>query len=171
MMSPRARKLSLSVHLTVSVGWIGAVIAYLGLGTTAVRADDPELIGSMWSAMEIVGWYVIVPLALASLLTGLLMALGTKWGLFQHYWVMISFGLTLFAVVVLLLHMPSVTSTADLALSAEGEALQALGGDLEHPSIGLAILLAVQFLNLYKPRGLTRYGWRKQQTERGARIS
>ena len=113
--------------------------------------------------MEIVGWYVIVPLALASLLTGLLMALGTKWGLFQHYWVMISFGLTLFAVVVLLLHMPSVTSTADLALSAEGEALQALGGDLEHPSIGLAILIAVQVLNLYKPRGLTRYGWRKQQ--------
>ena len=171
MLSPRARKFSLSVHLTVSIGWIGAVVAYLGLGTTAVKADDPELIRSMWSAMEIVGWFVIVPLALASLLTGLLMALGTKWGLFQHYWVTISFGLTVFAVVVLLLHMPSVTSTADLALAEEGQALQALGGDLGHPSIGLVILLAVQVLNLYKPRGLTRYGWRKQQTERGARIS
>jgi hypothetical protein len=171
MLSPRARKFSLSVHLTVSIGWIGAVVAYLGLGTTAVKADDPELIRSMWSAMEIVGWFVIVPLALASLLTGLLMALGTKWGLFQHYWVTISFGLTVFAVVVLLLHMPSVTSTADLALAEEGQALQALGGDLGHPSIGLVILLAVQVLNLYKPRGLTRYGWRKQQAQRSAQNS
>jgi hypothetical protein len=171
MLSPRARKFSLSVHLTVSIGWIGAVVAYLGLGTTAVKADDPDLIRSMWSAMEIVGWFVIVPLALASLLTGLLMALGTKWGLFQHYWVTISFGLTVFAVVVLLLHMPSVTSTADLALAEEGQALQALGGDLGHPSIGLVILLAVQVLNLYKPRGLTRYGWRKQQAQRSAQNS
>jgi hypothetical protein len=168
MLSPGARKFLLSVHLTVSVGWIGAVVAYLGLGTTVVRSDDPELIRSMWSAMEIVGWFVIVPLALASLLTGLLMAFGTKWGLFQHYWVTISFGLTVFAVVVLLVHMPSVTSTADLAQSAEGQALQALGGDLEHPSIGLAILIAVQVLNLYKPRGLTRYGWRKQQQSQAA---
>ena len=168
MLSPGARKFLLSVHLTVSVGWIGAVVAYLGLGTAAVRTDDPELIRSMWSAMEIVGWFVIVPLALASLLTGLLMAFGTKWGLFQHYWVTISFGLTVFAVVVLLVHMPSVTSTADLAQSAEGQALQALGGDLEHPSIGLAILIAVQVLNLYKPRGLTRYGWRKQQQSQAA---
>ena len=171
MLSPRARKFSLSVHLTVSIGWIGAVVAYLGLGPTAVKADDPELIRSMWSAMEIVGWFVIVPLALASLLTGLLMALGTKWGLFQHYWVTISFVLTVFAVVVLLLHMPSVTSTADLALAEEGQALQALGGDLGHPSIGLVILLAVQVLNLYKPRGLTRYGWRKQQAQRSAQDS
>ena len=120
--------------------------------------------------MEIVGWYVIVPLALAALLTGLVMALGTTWGLFQHYWVTISFGSTLFAVLVLLLHMPSVSSTADLAQSAQGQALHALGGDLEHPSIGLAILLAIQILNLYKPRGLTRYGWRKQQAQRAERV-
>lgn len=166
MLSPPARKLALSVHLTVSGGWIGAVVAYLGMGMTAARSNDPGLIRSMWSAMEIVGWYVIVPLALASLLTGLLMALGTKWGLFRHYWVSISFGLTVLAVAVLLLHMPTVTSTAELARSAEGRALQALGGDLAHPSIGLVILFAIQILNLYKPRGLTRYGWRKQQAER-----
>ena len=170
MLSAGARKLSLSVHLTVSVGWIGAVVAYLGLGTTAVRTKDPDVIRSMWSAMEIVGWYVIVPLALASLLTGVLMALGTKWGLFRHYWVTISFALTVFAVAVLLLHMPSVTSTAELARSAEGPALQALGGDLEHPTIGLVILVAVQILNLYKPRGLTRYGWRREQAQRSEAI-
>ena len=148
MLSSVARKVSLSVHLTVSVGWIGAVVAYLGLGMAAVTTKDPEVIRSMWVAMEVVGWYVIVPLAVASLLTGLLMAFGTKWGLFRHYWVAISFGLTVVSVVVLLLHMPSVTSTAEFARSAEVHALEALGGDLGHPSIGLVVLLAVQILNI-----------------------
>lgn len=165
MLSPGVRKLALSVHLTVSVGWLGAVFAYLGLGITAVNTPDEELIRAMWRSMEVVGWYVIVPLAGASLITGLVMAFATKWGLFRHYWVTISFFLTVFAVAVLILHMPSVTSTTHLAQKAEGAELRALGGDLVHPGIGLGILLMVQVLNLYKPRGLTRYGWRKQQRE------
>lgn len=61
--------------------------------------------------------------------------------------------------------MPDVTATAELAGRSEGAALEALGGDLGHPAIGLAILLVIQVLNIYKPRGLTRYGWRKQQQE------
>ncbi len=170
VLSPGARKLALSVHLTVSVGWIGAVFTYLGLGITAIRTADDELIRAMWSAMEVTGWYVIVPLALASLVTGLVMALGTKWGLFKHYWVVISFSLTVFAVVVLILHMPTVSSTAEVAQSAEGHALEALGGDLGHPGIGLGILLVVQVLNLYKPRGLTRHGWRTQQMGTADRV-
>jgi hypothetical protein len=117
-------------------------------------------------AMEVTGWYVIVPLALSSFVTGIAISLGTKWGLFRHYWVVISLLLTLFSVVVLLLHMRDVTVMADFAQRAEGSALEALGGDLGHPAIGLVILLAVQVLNLYKPQGLTRYGWRKQQEQR-----
>jgi hypothetical protein len=162
-MKPGVRKLALSVHLTLSVGWIGAVVVYLALGVTAVRSEDVERIRSAWTAMEVAGWYAIVPLALGSLVTGLVMALGTKWGLFRYYWVSISFFLTLFCTVVLVLHMPDVTATANLARRTEGAALESLGGDLGHPGIGLAILLLVQVLNMYKPPGLTRYGWRRQQ--------
>ncbi len=164
-MKPRVRKFALSAHLTFSVGWIGAVLTYLGLGVTAVTSEEVQTIRAAWTAMELTGWYVIVPLALASLSTGLVMALGTKWGLFRHYWVLISFGLTVFATVVLLLHMPTVSSTADAAQHAEGASLEALGGDLLHPAIGLVVLLVIQVLNLYKPAGMTRYGWRKQQAE------
>jgi hypothetical protein len=119
--------------------------------------------------MELTGWYVIVPLALASVLTGLVMALGTKWGLFRHYWVLISFVLTILAIVVLLLHMPTVNSTADVVQKAEGASLDGLGGDLLHPAIGLVVLLVIQTLYVYKPPGLTRYGWRKQQEQRTQR--
>src|SRR5918995_2090130 len=124
IMTPRLRKFALAAHLTFSVGWIGTVVAYLALGIAAVTSDETATVRSAWTAMELIGWYVIVPLALASLATGLVMAFGTKWGLFRYYWVTISFVLTVFATVVLLLHMPSVTTTAEIAQQAEGAALR-----------------------------------------------
>jgi hypothetical protein len=167
LMKPGLRKVALSAHLTFSVGWIGSVVAYLALGLLAVNSSDAANVRSAWMAMELIGWYVIVPLAVASFTTGMVMALGTKWGLFRHYWVSISFFLTLFATVILILHMPSVSSTAEVARTADAELLESLGGDLHHPAIGLVILIVVQVLNLYKPKGLTRYGWKKQQHESG----
>ena len=163
IMRPAVRKLVLSAHLTFSVGWIGTVVAYLALGLTAANSSSVANVRGAWMAMELIGWYVIVPLAIVSSLTGLMMALGTKWGLFRHYWVSISFFLTLFATVVLILHMPTVSSTAEMARASDGAVLESLGGDLHHPAVGLVILLVVQVLNLYKPKGLTRYGWRKQE--------
>ena len=165
-MPPGLRKLALATHLTVSVGWIGAVVAYLALGIAAATSQHAQTVRAAWIAMELTGWYVIVPLALAALLTGLVMALGTPWGLFRHYWVLLSLGLTILATVVLLLHMPTVSSLADLARTADGAHLGGLGGDLVHPGLGLVVLLVITGLNVYKPRGLTRYGWRKQQEQR-----
>ena len=151
------RKLALTVHLTCSVGWIGAVVAYLALGVAAATGRDAETVRAAWIAMEVVGWSAIVPLAIGALLTGLVMSLGTPWGLFRHYWVVISLGLTVFATAVLLAHMPTVSALAQ----AGGQ-----GGDLLHAGGGLVVLLGIAVLNVYKPRGLTPYGWRKQQEER-----
>jgi hypothetical protein len=165
-MTPGVRKFALTAHLSFSVGWIGAVLAYLALGVSAVRSQDAQTVRAAWIAMELTGWFVIVPLALAALLTGLVMALGTPWGLFRHYWVLIALVLTILATVVLLLHMPTVSSVADMAREAGGADLDGLGGDLLHPGLGLVVLLVITVLNVYKPRGLTRYGWRKQQEQR-----
>lgn len=170
-MPPTLRKAMLAVHLTASVGWIGGAIAYLTLGVGAILAADVPVIRSAWIAMDIVGWYAIVPMAVASWLTGLVMALGTAWGLFRHYWVVISLTLTSIALIVLLLHMPGVRTAAEFARAASGPELAALGGDLSHPAIGLILLLVVQVLNIYKPRGLTRYGRRRQRQQRGATTS
>ena len=165
-MSRRLRKIALAVHLTVSVGWVGAVLAYLGLGIASVNSERESTIRSAWIAMELIGWWVIVPLALTSLLTGVVMGIGTKWGLLRYYWVLISFALTTFATTILLLHMPDVSIMADQARLARGSELQGLGGDLFHAGIGLVILLAVLALNIAKPPGLTRYGWRQQANAR-----
>jgi hypothetical protein len=109
-------------------------------------------------------------LALASLLTGLIMSLGTKWGLFRYYWVLISLVLTIFATGVLLEHMQTVSIFAGMAAateSADVNALQGgLPGELLHAGVGLLVLLVIEVLNVYKPRGMTRYGWRKQHEQR-----
>lgn len=166
-MAPSIRKFALIVHLTVSVGWIGAVVAYLALGVSAVTSQDTDAMRSAYLAMDSIGWYAIVPLALAALLTGLVMSLGTPWGLFRHYWVLISLALTIFSTAILLLHMPTVDLLANVARAADGAQLRALGGDLfPHPSVGLLVLLVITGLNVYKPRGVTPYGWRKQQERR-----
>lgn len=159
-MASGLRKFVLVAHLTFSMGWIGAALAYLALGVSATRRD-PATVRAAWIAMELTGWYVIVPLALGSLLTGVVLSLGTRWGLFRHYWVVISLVLTTGATVVLLVHMPDVTSRAEVARRATDSELLGLGSDLAHPGIGLLVLLLIAGLNTYKPRGMTRYGWRK----------
>jgi len=165
-MTPPLRKLVLTVHLTCSVGWIGAVIAYLALVIAAMTSQEARMLQAVWIAMEVIGWYVIVPLALAALLTGLVMALGTPWGLFRHYWVLISLVLTIFATVVLLVHMQTVSDVAGRAAATPGAAVGGLPGEFVHAGVGMLVLLVIQVLNMYKPRGTTPYGWRKQQERR-----
>jgi hypothetical protein len=162
-MTSGVRRLVLSIHLTVSVGWIGALGAYLALGAAAATSHDAQTVRAAWIAMEWTGWVVIVPLAVAALVSGIVISLGTPWGLFRHYWVLISLALTVMATAILVLHMPSVSATARIAREADGAQLAQLGGDLGHASGGLVVLLAITVLNVYKPRGLTPYGWRKQQ--------
>ena len=169
-MSPAVRKFVLTAHIAVSVGWVGALSAYLALDLAAVTTDDAVVLRAAYVAMDVLVRLVIVPLAVASLGSGVVVSLGTKWGLFRHYWVLVSLVLTSVATVVLLLEARTVRAFAvtagDPATSAE--ALSDLGGTLPHSVGGLLLLLGILTLNMYKPRGLTRYGWRKQQQERGA---
>src|SRR5688572_23802580 len=102
--APRLRRVLLSVHIVGSVGWIGAAAAYLALGAAAGTARDVQTVRAGWIAMELTGWFVIVPLAVSALITGVLLALGTPWGLFRHLWVVISLVLTALSLGLVLLH-------------------------------------------------------------------
>jgi hypothetical protein len=171
ILRPPLRKFALAVHLTFSVGWIGAVAAYMALDVLATSRQDAQTLRAAYLAMESIALYVIVPLALASLLTGLVMSVGTTWGLFRHYWVLISLLLTIFATAVLLVETRTIRHFADIAAdpTTSGEDLRALGGTLVHSVGGSVVLLVILMLNVYKPQGMTRYGWRKQQEERRKR--
>src|SRR5215203_512429 len=159
------RRATLAAHIVCSVGWLGAAAAYLALGVAAGVSRDVLVVRAAWIGMELTGWFVIVPLACLAFLTGLVLSLGTPWGLFKHYWVVIALVLTTLSLAVLLLHMPSVSALAALARTADDAAVSRLGGDVLHPAFGILVLLVVTVLNVHKPRGLTPYGQRKQTKE------
>jgi hypothetical protein len=163
-MPPRLRKAVLTAHVASSVGWLGAVVAYIALDLTAVTSRDVELVRAAYVAMELTVVYAIVPLALASVVVGVVNAVGTSWGLFQHYWVLVKLLLTLVATGVLLLETRTIRFLADSAATAADP--RELPGSLPHSIGGLLVLLLLVVLSVYKPRGLTRYGWRKQQEQR-----
>lgn len=167
ILSPRSRKLALSVHIAASVGWVGAIVAYLPLDVTAATSGDAQLLRAAYLGMDLLARWAIVPLAIVAFLTGLLVSLGTSWGLFRHYWVVVSLALTAVALVVLLVETRTIASLAHAAAdpARTADELRALGNTLPHSIGGLVVLLIVLALNVYKPRGLTRYGWRKQKAE------
>jgi len=166
--TPRLRKFALATHLTSSVGWLGAVAGYIALDVAAATSQDAQTLRAAYLAMELVARYVIVPLALASLLTGLVMSLGTRWGLFRHYWVLISLLLTIIATAVLVVETQTISYFAGIAAdpTTSDDDLRALGSTLVHSVGGTVVLLVILVLNVYKPRGMTRYGWRKQDERR-----
>jgi hypothetical protein len=111
---------------------------------------------------------VIVPLTFASLLTGLIVALGTPWGLFRHYWVLVKFMLTILATVLLLLHTQPISRVATAARAGlvSGPDLHALQIQLVGDAgAALLALLVNVTLSIYKPQGLTSYGLRKRGEE------
>lgn len=164
-MPRRIRSVALAAHIALSVGWVGALAAYLALDVVAATSRDEPMLRAAYLGMELTAVSVIVPLALASLASGLVMAVGTQWGLLRHYWVLLSLALTVVAVVVLLAQLPTIGRFAEIAAdpaTSAGE-LRALRTTLVHSIGGLAVLLVVLVLNVAKPRGMTRYGWRKQR--------
>ncbi len=161
------RKFLLTTHITLAVGWIGAASAYLVLAVAALTSDGLVTLRAAWIAMDLIGWYLIVPLALASLLTGIVMSVGTPWGLFRHYWVIVSLVLTIVATAVLLNHMPTVSifarAAAEPNIADVGKLRSALWGELLHAGVGLLVLFAIEVLNVYKPQGMTAFGRRRVQ--------
>jgi hypothetical protein len=168
-MTPNLRKFALTAHVTSSVGWLGAVLSFLALAVAGLVGKDAQTVRAVYVASEVTTWFVIVPLACASLVTGLVMSLGTSWGLFRHYWVLVKFLLTILATTLLLLHTKPIGRLAAMAretsvAGADARALQVqLVGDAG--AAALALLVNVT-LSLYKPYGLTAYGRRKEGERR-----
>ena len=172
-MTPDAgwRKLALTAHVSASLGWLGAVVSSLALSVTGLVSQDPQTVRGAYLNLEVLGWYVLVPLSVASLLSGIVSSLVTPWGLLRHYWVVAKLLINVFATAVLLLYMQSLDHLARVAGQAPaGADLDALrsSSPLLHAGVALLLLLVAAVLGVYKPRGVTRYGWRKLQDRRAA---
>lgn len=167
-MSPSTRKLLLTSHVAASVAWLGAVAAFLALAITGLSSANDSLVRAACISMDLVGWYVIVPLCFASLLTGLMEGVGTPWGLIRHYWVVMKLSATAVLTLLLMVHMQPTAQLAAAAtqMSVSGTGLHAIQVQLVVDAGGAALaLVVVVALAIFKPRGLTGRGVRMQAAE------
>lgn len=163
---PRLRQLALTAHVAASVGWLGAVVVFLALAALGLTSAHEPTVRGVYLVMEPAAWCVLVPAALASLLTGLVSALGTTWGLFRHYWVLCKLLINVVATTILLLYMETFRLMADVAADPSAD-LGAVRNPspLLHAALAALALLVAMVLAVFKPRGMTRYGWRKRHQQ------
>ena len=164
-MSPRLRKLALTVHVASSVGWLGAVACFFAVAVVGLTSDDAQTVRGAYLVMEPAAWFILVPLAFASLLTGLIQSLGSTWGLFRHYWVLFKLLINIFATIVLLLYMETFGFMADMASDPNAElgSVRSASPAL-HAGAALLLLLVATTLAVFKPQGVTPHGRRRSPT-------
>jgi hypothetical protein len=162
-MPPPLRKLALTAHVTSSVGWLGAALIFGGLAIVGLTSPDDQTARAAYLVMEPTARYVLVPLALASLVTGVIQSLGTPWGLLRHYWVGCKLAMTVLGVPLLLSYLDALGHLADVAADPEND-LSVVRDPSPglHASLAAAGLLVATVLAVYKPRGMTAYGQRRR---------
>lgn len=171
-MTPPVRKLTLTAHVTASVGWLGALAVFLAHAAASLMSQDEQTVRAASLAMGLSVWFVILPLSVASLVTGLVQALGTAWGLLRHYWVLFKLLLTTVATIVLLIKLEPISYLADAAKATFSSTdLTGLRTSLMiHAAGGLLVLLAATALAVYKPAGMTPHGIRKRREQSSTRV-
>lgn len=175
---PRSlRKLVLTVHVIVSVGWIGIEAGLLALGLTGLYTRDPEVARVAYVAMGIFGGIFLVPVSMGTLVTGVLLSVGTPWGLIRHYWVLVKFVLTVALVASGILVLNRILQEAAIRVSevplstltsADIGALQFQ--IIAAVSLALLLLITATTLSVYKPWGRTWFGRRKVVARREVKL-
>lgn len=143
---PAQRKTALLLHVTSSVGWLGVTAGNLVLAVAAF--DRPVL----YQALALLGDYVVLPLSLLSSATGVLVSVGTRWGLVKHRWVLVKLVSTAAAVVATVFALRSGLHAAAAGESGAGTQV------LVACCVSLVIYVANTALSVFKPRGRTRWG-------------
>lgn len=164
-MTHSLRRFVLTAHITASVGWLGAVVVFLALTVAGLTSQDAQMVRVVYLAAQPITRFVIVPFALAALVTGFIQSLATPWGLFRHYWVLFKLLLSTFAAVVLLLYTQTVNYFAEIANNTDTLHPSGLISYLLHSGAALLVLLATTALSVYKPRGMTPWSAKKAEPQ------
>jgi hypothetical protein len=157
--APALLRFTLTTHLTSSIGWIGAVLVFLALAAIGLSSQDERTVRGAYLVMAPAAWFVLVPLAHASLFSGIALSLGTHWGLIRHYWVVLKLAITVFATVILIIYMGTFRQMAGVAVDPVVElGLVRNPSPLVHSFLALVLLVTATVLAVYKPFGMTPYG-------------
>jgi hypothetical protein len=164
-LSPQLRKLLVAAHVLVAVGWFGVVVAKLVLEIWTVTTRDQELPRVAYAIIEVFDRAVFPPMAVGTLLTGIILSLGTAWGLFRHYWIVAKLVLTVAVIVTGVVFVGAWVEQA-IATGSETASMSLVSASLAH----LLMLGAATVISVYKPWGRIRPD-RRDPVPRRARTS
>lgn len=154
----RPRRLLRAGHVVVAGGWFGLVVAMLVLGVTARTAASVELAASAYRLMARIGGAVIPPMAVATMLSGVVLSLVTPWGLVRHWWIVAKAVLGLVVIVTAV----SLTDSWITQAVADASVVGAAGTRLVVASVvHLAMLAVATVISVDKPWGRTPVGRRR----------
>jgi hypothetical protein len=140
----------LTAHILGSVGWFGIAVFVLFAFVVSEATGDRALATGMLRTIETIPW-LSIPVGAAAVATGVVLSLGTKWGLVRHWWVVAKI---IIAIVVI------VTDALVISAAAHDHLVHATApGDLYGPTIAHTVVLgAATLLSVLKPRGRTPWG-------------
>lgn len=165
-LKPAARRLVLTVHIVSSIGWIGVYLVMLTLVITGLTASDPGVVRAAYVIMQVIDANLTVPLTLTMLVSGVVLSLGTKWGLTRYYWVLVKLAITAGLTVLVLTRQKGRLASAAAAVSAVDSGLPANPGNaaIMPPIVAITAALVATVLSVYKPWGRTRWASKKRLT-------
>ncbi|MFH8618008.1 DUF2269 domain-containing protein [Streptomyces sp. NPDC017979] len=153
------RRSLLVVHVCAAAGWLGLTLGLLALAVTALTTESTTTVGAAVRSMKVFTDWLVLPLALLTLLSGLVLAVGTPWGLARHRWVVIKFWLTLGTVTASVFALrPGVNEAVETV--SENAALASPTDLVAGPIVSLSAYLFMTVVSILKPWGPTRRGRR-----------
>ncbi|MEV5043958.1 DUF2269 domain-containing protein [Streptomyces griseoincarnatus] len=161
------RRAFLVVHVVASAGWLGLSAGLLALGVAA-NTGSPVTVEAAVRSVQLFADRLLLPIALLTLGSGLVLALGTPWGLARHRWVWTRFWLTLATTTATVFALRPGVNDAVAAVSA-GHALPDGGDVLAGPVVSLSAYLFMTAISVLKPWGATRRGRRLREAARKGR--
>jgi hypothetical protein len=155
----RARKVVLVVHIASAGAWIGIDVVMAVFVFTALGSDDDGIKALCYRALELFAVWPLLMTGLVCLASGVVLGLGTKYGLVRYWWVAIKLALNIVLTALVLVALrPGVMEAAEQGRRfAAGEPASLAVGDLIYPPIVSPTALLIAFvLAVFKPWGLIR---------------
>ncbi|WP_391119634.1 hypothetical protein [Psychrobacillus sp. L3] len=94
-LSMTMRKVLLTIHILFSAIMFGNMVTFLILSITATTTENMVLVESCYQIMHVLSQTSVKASTIGATLTGILLSVLTKWGLFTYYWIIVKQGITL----------------------------------------------------------------------------
>jgi hypothetical protein len=143
------RRTLLTVHVVASVGLLGACAAIVAINVRAAATGEPAL----YELLSMFSFVFGIPLSFISLISGIVLGLGSKWGVLRYRWVTVKLVLNVAVILVGALVLGPQTA----AMVDDGSGSQAvliLGSAFDVVALTLATTLSV--FKPGRPRRATR---------------